>query len=70
LPGVSGELAEEVEPGALASALVRALSGKEHHAALSRGAWEVARRHAPEAHLGALVKALSALREQGPAPSS
>jgi glycosyltransferase involved in cell wall biosynthesis len=59
--GVSGELAETFDSGELGRALVRALRDPEHHAALGRGAWEVARRHAPERHLEDLELVLRSL---------
>lgn len=57
--GVSGELAEGLDPAALALALVRALRDPAHHAALGRGAWEVARRHLPEDHIMELERILA-----------
>lgn len=55
-PGVSGELAPGLPPTAegLAEALVRALGSAEHHARLREGAWRMAARFTPEAHLQAL----------------
>ncbi|WP_435022601.1 glycosyltransferase family 4 protein (plasmid) [Tundrisphaera sp. TA3] len=60
VPGVSGEsaLGDRPEPGELAGAIVRALGDDDHRNRLRRGAWEMAGRFSPEAHLGLLCHAL------------
>ncbi len=62
VPGVTGELAPADPPTAsgLAAAIVRALADSGHHAALRRGAWEAARRHAALDHDGQLERILGA----------
>jgi glycosyltransferase involved in cell wall biosynthesis len=61
IPGVSGESApgDWPDPRALAEAIVRALADDAHWNRLRRGAWEMARRFSPTAHLAALSRALS-----------
>jgi glycosyltransferase involved in cell wall biosynthesis len=62
IPGVSGESApgERPNPQQLAEAIVRALGDPDHHQRLRIGAWEVARRFSPEAHLERLLPVLKA----------
>jgi glycosyltransferase involved in cell wall biosynthesis len=59
-PGVSGELAPTNPPtvSGLADALVRALSSREHHASLSRGAWEMAQAHPVSSHVATIDQVL------------
>jgi glycosyltransferase involved in cell wall biosynthesis len=59
-PGVSGELAPANPPTVrgLSDALVRALADREHYARLSRGAWEMARRHATASHVATIESVL------------
>lgn len=61
-PGVTGEAApgDNPDPAALAAAVVRALADESHRHRLATGAWEMARRYTPEAHLGGLLPVLSA----------
>jgi glycosyltransferase involved in cell wall biosynthesis len=61
LPSESGELARAFEFESLGEALVRALRDPDHHAELVQGAWQVARRHSPERHMGALESILASL---------
>jgi glycosyltransferase involved in cell wall biosynthesis len=60
-PGETGELApaDPPTPAGLAAAIVRALADPGHHAALRRGAWESARRHAAFDHAAALEEILA-----------
>jgi glycosyltransferase involved in cell wall biosynthesis len=62
-PGLSGELAPADPPtaGGLADALLRALRDPDHHAALGRGAWEIARGYTLEAHLDRLEQILASV---------
>ena len=61
VPGVSGESApgDRPDPDALAGAIVRALDDEAHWDRLRRGAWELAERFSPAAHLATLGLALS-----------
>ena len=61
-PGETGEFAPGEVPDAagLGDALVRALDSPAHLARLGRGAWEMARRFTPEAHLERLERTLEA----------
>jgi len=60
-PGETGELAaaDPPMPAGFAAAIVRALADPGHHAALRRGAWEAARRHAAFDHAAALEAILA-----------
>jgi glycosyltransferase involved in cell wall biosynthesis len=59
-PGVSGELAPGHPPTVrgFSEALVRALSNPAHHARLREGAWRMASRFSPGAHVDALCALL------------
>lgn len=61
-PGETGELAPGEVPTAagLGDALVRVLGDPAHLAHLGRGAWQMARRFTPEAHLDRLERAFEA----------
>ena len=63
IPGVSGESApgDRPDPAELAAALVRALADDDHRHRLAVGAWEVARRFTPEAHVRKLAAVLEDL---------
>ncbi|CAN5704122.1 hypothetical protein BH24ACI5_BH24ACI5_19240 [soil metagenome] len=64
---VSGHLAPAVAPRAerLAAAMVKCLQDPLHHAALSRGALEIASRHSMPAHVSALLRVLGAAASPG-----
>jgi glycosyltransferase involved in cell wall biosynthesis len=59
-PGVSGELAPGHPPTVrgLSEAIVRALVDPAHHARLREGAWRMASRFSPGAHVDALCALL------------
>lgn len=65
-PGVSGELAPSNPPTVwgLADALVRALADREHHARLSRGAWEMAQGHLAATHVAKIDQVLRGVLEE------
>jgi glycosyltransferase involved in cell wall biosynthesis len=68
-PGVSGELASGVRPGApdLADAIVRALADVDYWNRLRVGAWQMARRFTLHAHLEKLQAVLDDAVRPGPA---
>ncbi len=70
-PGRSGEAApaECFEAEELAAALVRALRESEHHQQLRLGAWQIARRHSPAAHVEELERVFSDVSSRADAPS-
>jgi glycosyltransferase involved in cell wall biosynthesis len=61
IPGQTGELApgDPTSVDGLADAIVRALENPEHHAALRRGARQLAQRFTLDAHLTELELALA-----------
>ena len=62
IPGQTGELAPGDPPTVegLAEAMARALADPEHHARLSRGAWELSKQFDTPRHLAMLEPILSA----------